>query len=96
MIDGTKKLQENIIKNTIETLKENIENNATIPYPTKMVLNNPKLRGICDVIGNVISVEDKYLNAITTALGISSTYVIVDDEESAKEAIKYLKNNVCF
>ena len=84
---------ENIVKAKIESLQSSIENNDLLPYPVKSVLNNPKLTGIHNTIGNVIEVEEKYSLAISIALGANSSNIIVDNEISAKEAINYLKNN---
>lgn len=85
--------KETTLKNKIDVLKESIENNSTLPYAVKSILNNPKLRGIHNVIGNLIEVDEKYSKAIATSLGINSSFIVVDDEKSAKEAINYLKNN---
>ncbi|MGE5455595.1 MAG: chromosome segregation SMC family protein [Ignavibacteriales bacterium] len=82
-----------ILKNRIENLKESIENNSALPSAVKNVLNNPKLRGVHDVIGNLIEVEKEYSTAISTSLGFASTNIVVDSELSAKEAINYLKDN---
>ena len=84
---------QNILNNKIAALKESIENSNTIPYAVKNVLNNPKLKGIHNYIGNIIEVEEKYSKAITTTLGAASNYIIVDNEICAKEAINYLKEN---
>ncbi len=78
-------------KNKINNLENNIENNSSLPYAVKMVLQHPKLKGIYDTIGNVIEVEEKYMVALSIALGFSSSYLIVEDETAAKEAIEYLK-----
>lgn len=86
------RLQTNL-KAKIDALKDSIESNALVPYSAKCVLNNPKLRGIHHVIGNLIDVDEKNVDAIATALGASNGFLVVDDEISAKEAITYLKNN---
>ena len=39
----------------INNLKESIENSNTLPSSVRNILNNPKLKGICDAIGNVIN-----------------------------------------
>lgn len=75
----------------IESLKESIENGGNLPQAVRSVLTNPKLRGIHNTIGNIIEVEEIYSLAITTALGYMVNNIIVDDENSAKEAIQYLK-----
>ena len=74
-------------------LEETIENNSSLPYAVKNVLDNPKLRGIHNVIGRLISFDDKYSTAIDIALGSSSLFVVTDSDTTAKEAITYLKSN---
>ena len=89
----------NVVKNLsfisskIDTLKENIDNNSTLPYSVKSILENPKLRGIHNAIGTLIEVDEQYSKAIAIALGTNSSNVVVDDELCAKEAINYLKKN---
>lgn len=85
--------KQNILKSSIENLKESIENNSLLPSSVRSVLNNPKLIGIHNVIGSLFEVEEKYSNAISTALGYATNNIIVDNEICAKEAINYLKNN---
>ena len=77
----------------IDLLRNSIDNNDKYSYAVKSVLSNPKLNGICDAIGNVIEVDDKYVNAIDVALGFSTTFVITETEKDAENAINYLKNN---
>lgn len=78
---------------SIERLKESIENNGSLPHSVKAVLDHPKLRGIHNAIGSVIEVEEQYTKAIMTSLGYAASYLIVEDETCAKEAISYLKEN---
>ena len=84
---------DNKIKSEIEVLRADIENNGNMPYAVKSILNNPKLRGIHDTVGNIIEVEEKYSKAISIALQSSTSSIIVDNEISAKDAINYLKEN---
>ena len=81
------------LKLKIETLKDSIENNSKLPYGVKSVLNNPKLRGINDVIGNVIEVSEEYSLDVKTTIGNALNYIIVDKKKNDKEAISYLKEN---
>ena len=83
----------NNIKLEIDTLSESIENNSSVPYAVKSVLNNPKLIGIHNTIGNIIDIDEKYSKAISIVMGTGLNNVIVDNELHAKEAINYLKNN---
>ena len=83
----------NKIKNEIEALNESIENNSSIPFAVKNVLNNPKLLGIHNTIGNIMDIDEKYSKAISIVMSSGLNNVIVDNELHAKEAINYLKNN---
>ena len=82
-----------INNNKIDNLKEQIENNSLLPIAVKSILDNPKLSGIHNVIGNIIEMDNKYSLAISTSLGSASSNIIVDNFQSSLEAINYLKNN---
>ena len=83
----------NIVKNRINSLETSIENNGSLPLAVRNILNNPRLKGIHDIVGNIIDVDPTYLTAITTSLGAAFNNIIVDNASSAEEAIKYLKEN---
>ena len=83
----------NVTNAKIDELRRNIDNNSSVPQSVKNVLENPKLRGIHNSIGSLIEVEEKYSKSISIALGANISNVVVDNEESAKEAINYLKEN---
>lgn len=85
--------KENNLNIKIESLRNSIDNNSNLPYAVKSVLENPKLRGIHDIIGNLFEVEEKYSLAISTVLGGSISNIVVDNEVCAKESINYLKQN---
>lgn len=87
----SKKLNE--INIHIDVLNNSIENSSSLPSSVKSILNNPKLRGIHNVIGQIIEVPEKYSKSISIALGMNTSNIVVDDEKSAKEAIQYLKDN---
>ena len=82
----------NSLKYKIDSLNDNIENNSLLPLPVKQVLNNHNLKGIHNILGNLIEVENVYSLAISTALGASSSNIVVDNSECAKTAIKYLND----
>jgi len=84
---------ENETKYKIDMLKNSLENNSGLPYAVKNVLENPKLSGVYNIIGNLIETEKEHSVAISTALGAAVNYIVVDNEFTAKEAIKYLKIN---
>ena len=79
--------------NRIDILKDNMVNDTKIPNSVKSVLNNVRLRGIHNVLGKLIEVEEKYSLAIEVALGFNTNVIVCDDEKCAKEAIIYLKDN---
>ncbi|MDD4809131.1 MAG: AAA family ATPase, partial [Bacilli bacterium] len=64
---NSKHREQTLLKNRIQNLRESIENNSLLPSSVKNILNNPKLRGIHNVIGNLIEVEKEYSTAISTA-----------------------------
>lgn len=76
-----------------DMLESSIKNSSKVPYSVRNVLENPKLNGIINTIGKVIELEEKYEIAIETALASALNFVIVENEECAKEAINYLKRN---
>lgn len=77
----------------IRRLSESIDSSSSLPYSVRTVLNNPKLSGILNAIGNIIEVDEKYSLAITTSLGYATSYVVTENEISATTAINYLKGN---
>ena len=81
------------LKNEINILTNLIENNSNIPAPAKRIMDNPKLQGIHNILGNLIEVEEEYSIAISTALGQQANYLITDTSNDAKKAIEYLKQN---
>ena len=85
--------KENNLNLKIESLRYSIDNNSSLPIAVKKILENPKLRGIHNIIGNLFDTEEKYSLAISTALGASLTNIVTDNEYMAKEAINYLKEN---
>ena len=59
----------------------------------KEVLKNKSLKGIYGALGQVVTVPEKYEKAIEAALGAYMQNIITADENSAKAAINYLKQN---
>ena len=90
---NTKNKEKYDLTNKIEALKRHIESGGNLPQSVKTILNNPKLRGIHNCIGNLIECEDKYTKALEVAVAASKQFIVVDNESNAKEAINYLKEN---
>jgi len=81
------------IENKIDILEANIMNNEKLPISVKNILNNPRLRGIHNTIGNLIEIPENYMLCTDVVLSSSSNFLIVDNEIAAKDAINYLKDN---
>lgn len=81
------------LENKIDILENNILNNEKMPLSVKSILNNNRLKGIHNTIGNLIEVPNEYLMPVEVVLSSSSNFIVVDNETSAKSAINYLKDN---
>ena len=82
----------NYLNLKIEQLTESINENSLLPYATRQVLSNPKLK-VHNALGNLIEVKEEHAKAITTSLGAAFSNIVVDNEVRAKEVINYLKVN---
>ncbi len=80
-------------KHKIELLNLEKERGNGLPIGIKKILDSKSLRGIYNIIGNVIKTKDTYARCLEVAIASSKNFIIVKDEECAKEAIRYLKNN---
>lgn len=81
------------VRSKIEVLNDQIENDASLPFAVKSVINNPRLEGIHDVLAKLIDTNEEYIKAIETALGANQNVIVVDRDIDAKNAINYLKEN---
>ena len=82
-----------VLENKLEILRDNINNHSKLPSAVRSVLNNMRLKGVHNTIGALIETERMYEEAISTSLGASSSFLVVEDEASSKECIDYLKEN---
>lgn len=76
-------------KRTIEEMESNYEG---YNYAVKHVMKSG-MRGVHGVVAELIQVPEGYETAIETALGQSLQNIVCDDEDSAKAAIRSLKEN---
>lgn len=81
------------IEHKIGIIEDYINNGGTINNSIKSILNNPRLRGIHQTLGALLEIDEKYLKALDVSLGGSKQFIVVENEESAKTAINYLKDN---
>lgn len=80
-----------LLENKIQILENNILSAESAPVSVRNILNNPRLHGIHNTIGKIIDIPEKYLVATDIALGASSNFLVVDDENAALNAIDFLK-----
>ncbi len=79
-------------KETLERMERLLEGYSG---SVKAVLQAPKSDldvNTHGVVSSVISVEDKYVVAIETALAAAAQFIIVNNEDDAKKCIRYLKS----
>ena len=81
------------LKHKIENLKVEIDQNTDMPNSVRKILSNSSLTGIHNTIGNILKIEDKYIKALNTAIAANKNYIITKDEQSAKKAVEFLKDN---
>ena len=75
-------------KETLEKMDKLLDG---FPGSVKAVMNEQSLPGICGPVSKLLSVSGEYVTAIETALGAAVTNIVVEDENSAKRAISFLK-----
>ena len=80
-------------RHKIDNLRREIDNGADMPNSVRSVLNATTLNGIHNTIGNLISTEEKYVKALNIAISSNKNFIITSDEDSAKKAINFLKDN---
>lgn len=81
------------LENKIEILENNLKNNEYMPSSVKSILNNPRLKGIHNVLSRLVKTDNEYALVVETLLSSSKNFIVVDNETSAKNAINYLKDN---
>ena len=80
-------------KHKIDSLNVEIDNGGNIPNSVRSILRSNMLDGIHNTIGNIVSVDEKYVKALEIAISASKNFIITEDESSSKKAINYLKDN---
>ena len=81
------------VKNKISSLKQEIELGGDIPNSVRQIIRSNSLTGIYDTIGNILSIDEEYTKALNIAINSCKNFIITKDEDSAKKAINYLKDN---
>ncbi len=81
------------LQNKLEITENNILNRDGVPRSVRAVLNNDRLKGIHDTLGNIIETPLEYQTAINITLGFATNFIVTDNFNSSKESIRYLKEN---
>ena len=81
------------ITNKINSLKAYIESNSSMPSAVRSVLNNPRLKGLHGTLSSILECDKEYVKALEVALSSTKNFIITDNEDTAKDAISYLKDN---
>lgn len=86
-------MEETDLKYKIDYLVNSIDNGNNIPKSVRSIMANVRLDGIHDVIGKIIKYDSEYGVAVNTSLGGACNYLVVDTSNTAKELVRYLKEN---
>ncbi|MBR1385862.1 MAG: AAA family ATPase [Bacilli bacterium] len=90
---NNKKREDYDISNRINSLTSYIESYASTPNSVKSILNNPRLSHVHGTLASLIECESANLKALEVSISSTKNFVIVDNEQDAKECIAYLKDN---
>ena len=83
----------NNLEYKINYLRDSLEKNNSLPHSVKSILNNKRLTGVHNIVGSLITMDNSYTTAITTALSASINYLVVSTTHDAKQMVTYLKEN---
>ncbi|WP_425377847.1 chromosome segregation protein SMC [Spiroplasma endosymbiont of Polydrusus pterygomalis] len=82
------------LESELERVQHNFENQDNLHEGVKNIVNNKNvLPGIMELVQDIINVDEKYEQAIVTALSGRLQDILVKNVDSAKRAISYLKKN---
>ena len=81
------------LNHKIDSIKTEIEAGGNVPSSVRKVLNEHSLEGIHNTIGNILEIDNEYIKALEIAISSSKNFIITEDENAAKSAIRYLKDN---
>ncbi len=81
------------LNHKIDSIKTEIEAGGNVPSSVRKILNEHSLEGIHNTIGNILEIDNEYIKALEIAISSSKNFIITEDENAAKSAIRYLKDN---
>ncbi|NOQ50234.1 MAG: AAA family ATPase [Mycoplasmataceae bacterium] len=75
-------------------LKKFLNKKTEYNYATKMILENKAIfNNVYGTVNDLVTFDKKYEKAINVAIGARLKNLVVDDEETIKDAISFLKQN---
>lgn len=84
------------VKNKLQILRDLENSMEGFAYSVKHIMKAAKqgrVSGICGTVAGLVKIDQQYSAAIETALGGALQNIVTENEESAKRAIKLLKEN---
>ena len=88
-----KKLESEQRRETLTRMERLLEGFSDSVREIMAAAGDGELKGICGPVSRVISTDEKYVLAIETALAGAIQHVVTEDEDSARDAIRFLKEN---
>lgn len=85
--------QKNARIKMLDDLEKNLDGYAGSVQKVIKEAKRGAMRGIHGTLSQLISTKAEYSVAVETALGAAIQNIVTDDENAAKQAIKYLKDN---
>ncbi len=77
-----------------EQLVDLTENKSQYSFGVRSILKaKSSLQGIVGVLGELIETEEKYEQALSIALGQAATFIVARNDQNARDAISFLKDN---
>ena len=77
-----------------EQLVDQIENKTGYSYGVRSIIKaKDSMQGIVGVLGDLLATDSKYETALSVALGSAVQFVVTKQDEDARNAIRFLKNN---
>ena len=77
-----------------EQLVDQIENKTGYSYGVRSIIKaKDSMQGIVGVLGDLLETDSKYETALSVALGSAVQFVVTKQDEDARNAIRFLKNN---
>lgn len=93
-VSQNEQIENNRNKIKYELTKLQTESSNSLKHGVKMILENKSIFStVYGVVDQIISYDEKYKTAINTAIGSKLNNIVVNNEKTVKDAVKFLKDN---